>query len=127
MHNDEEFELSPEERIMLAALPREMTPSDLLEERVVRSLKNEGHFGGIAPARRPIRNAWKIAAAIALFAGGVATGGYMMSSKSPAASATAKNTTRPSSAVPAKDTSIERKRDVAPKTETLVAERELWM
>ena len=126
MHNDEEFELSPEERIMLAAMPREMTPSELLEERVVRSLKNDGHFGGVAQARRPIRNAWKIAAAVALFAGGVATGGYIMSSKSSAAT-TAAATTQPSTAAPAKDTSIERTRGVAPKTETLVAERELWM
>ena len=116
MYNDEEFELTLEERNALASLPREMDPGDLLEAKVVRALRNEGHFS--AASRRGSHNipaALKIAAAIALFAGGVATGRYVLkSSDSPdRASVSGKNTPRTVT------------RPV--QNETVVAEREMWL
>lgn len=70
--------LTPEERRALEALPREREPGRLLEERVVTALRGEGLLrsrAGAAP--RGSRNAWwsaAAAAAVALFAGGVAVG-----------------------------------------------------
>lgn len=79
MH-DEDQELSEHELAALAALPRELPPSDLLEERVVRALRSEGHLGKSHKIQNPWMNlALRIAAAAALFIGGVATGQYMMS------------------------------------------------
>src|SRR5512141_419884 len=76
----ENHELSEQERAAIAALPRELAPSDLLEERVVRALRSEGHLGRPAhPRNRWISPIVRIAAAIALFAGGVATGHYVLS------------------------------------------------
>ena len=43
MYNDEGFELTLEERNALASLPREMSVGDLLEAKVVRALRKEGH------------------------------------------------------------------------------------
>ena len=54
MYNDEEFELTLEERNALASLPREMSVGDLLEAKVVRALRNEGQFS-VASVRRPDR------------------------------------------------------------------------
>ncbi|HEX9937637.1 MAG TPA: hypothetical protein VGB15_10965 [Longimicrobium sp.] len=78
-------ELTPEERAGLAALPREREPGRLLEERTVRALRERGLLH--APAqqtdvRRRLRfpAAWisgAIAAGIALFLGGLATGQYL--------------------------------------------------
>jgi hypothetical protein len=124
MFNDEELELSTIEREALAALPREMVPGDLLEERVVRALRAEGHLGS---ARLPVRgrfgSAWKVASAVALFAGGIATGRYSRASD-----------TRQSAAAPVTSPAVEsnapaRVRDAAPRrqVETVVAEREMWL
>lgn len=83
----DEIELTPAERRALDALPREADPGQLLEERTVKALRREGLLaasgtGGASrdaydssPAGRPW---WQlvagIAAAIALFAGGVSVG-----------------------------------------------------
>ena len=84
---DDDTELTPEERELFAALPRERDPGRLLEERTVRALRERGLL--VAPAatsaarpRRVIRfaPAWlagAIAAGIALFVGGIATGQYL--------------------------------------------------
>lgn len=123
MHSEEEFELTAEERMKLAALPRETAPSDLLEERVVRALRREGHLGMMKPARsRGIGVALRIAAALALFAGGVATGRYLMMSDGPQSASRVtpiesrtRDTTPPGPSMPAIG------------TETAVAEREMWL
>jgi len=78
MYNDDQ-NLSETEAAAFAALPRELAPSDLLEERVVHALRSQGHFD----ASLKIRKRWmslslRIAAAVAVFIGGVATGQYMM-------------------------------------------------
>jgi hypothetical protein len=79
-------DLTPEERAMFAALPREREPGRLLEERTVRALRERGLLQAaaspaVARPRRVIRfPAWlagAIAAGIALFLGGLATGQYM--------------------------------------------------
>ena len=88
--HDEMDELTPEERAMFDALPREREPGRLLEERTVRALREQGLIrAGIAapaaveaPQRRAIRfpAAWisgAMAAGIALFLGGLATGQYV--------------------------------------------------
>ena len=81
MYNDDEINLTLEERNAIASLAREIAPSDLLEARVVKALKSEGHFGGArAQKRSSLVTALRIAAAIALFAGGVATGRYILKS-----------------------------------------------
>jgi len=41
----DEFELTPEEKMAFQRLPKEAGPSQLLEERVVRSLREEGILG----------------------------------------------------------------------------------
>jgi len=122
----EDQELSAEERAALAALPRELAPSDLLEERVVRALKNEGHLGAETRTRRTwYGNAMRAAAAIALFAGGVATGRFVLSQPSG-------NTTTTSAAV--KQTSVNNSpppvsngAQSVKNNETVVAEREMWL
>ncbi len=122
MTYSDNHELSEQERAALAALPRELAPSDLLEERVVRALKNEGHFGAASPAQRSWRSAaMKIAAAIALFAGGVATGHYAMSQQ-PAASAAVRQASleKPAPTVNGGAQSVKN-------NETVVAEREMWL
>lgn len=125
MYNENEVELTREEAAALAALPREIETGDLLESRVVRALRREGHFG--APSRRAGHGAsvaLKIAAAIALFAGGVATGRYVLASRAPVtASITAPvNQTREArQGEPREDT-----RAVQQK-ETVVAVREMWL
>jgi hypothetical protein len=125
MHNDDNFELSSEERAALASLPREMEPGNLLEAKVLRALREEGHFGTM-PRRsnRGVSIAWKIAAGIMLFAGGVATGKYLLASDIPAsASVTAPvNDTRgPQLGAPRYDPRPAQSR------ETVVAEREMWL
>ena len=124
MYNDETVELTPEERNALASLPREMNPGDLLEAKVVRALRNEGHFGVAVRRRNGLSLAWKIAAGLALFAGGVATGRYVLTSDVPQSA---------SISAPAsqnRDAQI-----LTPRTEprpvrhneTVVAEREMWL
>ncbi len=113
MYSENEFDLNSDERAALAALPREMEPGTLLERRVLRSLKAEGHFSSSNPGeRRALVNVLKIAAAIAIFAGGVATGHYVIERE---ARQTASDVTP--------------RNNVAPAThdETIVAEREIWL
>jgi hypothetical protein len=122
MYNDEDEVLTPEERALLTSLPREMAPSDMLEERVVRALRKEGHFGSAVPARNErLKAVLRIAAAIALFAGGVAAGRYLIAPDVPA-SASVQQPSRTRTA----DTLTPKSRP-APATETIVAEREMWM
>ena len=125
MYNDDELELTPEERAQIASLPREMEPGELLEAKVVRALRDHGHFGE-ARARRQssLSIMWRVAAAIALFAGGVATGRYMLASDVPE-----------SASISAPSSSDRNARDTTPRTETrparqnekVVAEREMWL
>jgi hypothetical protein len=76
--HDEEFEaadmwdLGPS----MDALPRELDPGDLLEERTVRALREAGLLG----RRRVIPRAWlagAVAASLALFASGLALGQWL--------------------------------------------------
>ena len=126
MYNDDN-ELTPDEIAALSALPREMQPSDLLEERVVRALKSDGHFGAIPRAKRS-GGAWialRIAAALALFAGGVATGRYLLSSDTPQSA----SIQAPATIVKERDTTVPNPetRTVNRNKETVVAEREMWL
>lgn len=122
MHDENEIELTAEERNMLSALPRQIEPGRLLEERVVRALRSEGHFGAHASKKRGLMSVLKIAAAVALFAGGVATGRYLLMPDAPqSASATRMEPIRATdSARPAMPT-------IPAGGETIVAEREIWM
>ena len=124
MYNDE-IELTSEEASALRALPREMEPGDLLETRVLRALRAEGHLGGLDHhVSRGASLGLKIAAAVTLFAGGVATGRYLLASSAPVtASMTAPVTsTRDAQRVaPRNDTRA------VQQNETVVAEREMWL
>jgi hypothetical protein len=71
-------ELSPAEQAAFAALPREADGGRLMEERAVRALRERGLLQ--PPRRLPFRGAWMAAgtaAAVALFACGIATGQWM--------------------------------------------------
>ena len=84
----ESLELTSSELAALAALPRERDPGQLLEERTVRALREEGLIAslagssgravpatGVGSRHRPWwRSAAAIAAGIALFAGGLSLG-----------------------------------------------------
>ncbi|MEO5589822.1 MAG: hypothetical protein ABIS03_09565 [Gemmatimonadaceae bacterium] len=114
MHNEETIELTDREMELLAALPREMETGDLFEARVVNALRDRGHLGsGPTRSSRSVSTILKIAAAVALFAGGVATGRYVTTADTPQTASTAARstsaTTHPST------------------QETIVAERELWL
>src|SRR5690349_21240103 len=84
-HEMDDNELTPAERELFAALPREREPGRLLEERTVRALREQGLLKAPvqqADTRRRLRfpAAWisgAIAAGIALFLGGLATGQYL--------------------------------------------------
>jgi len=125
MYNDENFELTRDEIAALSALPRELQPSDILETRVLRALRDQGHFGSVSRGeRRTLALAWKIAAAITLFAGGVATGRYALAASAPASASTTAPVTDTRDAqksVPRNDI-----RTVQQK-ETVVAIREMWL
>ena len=72
-------DLTPEERSLFAALPREREPGRLLEERTVRALRERGALELPAPRRR-FPAAWiggAVAASMALFTSGVAMGQWM--------------------------------------------------
>jgi len=82
MNEHDEEALPPEIQAGLAALPREQHPGEMLEERTVRALRERGLIQ--APAAggrvRRIPVAWlggAVAAGIALFASGLATGQWM--------------------------------------------------
>ena len=124
MYNENEIELSESERNLLAGLSREMAPGDLLEEKTVRALRNAGHFGS-ARKQLPSRLSLvlRIAAALALFAGGVATGRYVIAGETHESASTASPATE-----------IKQTQTAAPQVsprqspqETVVAEREMWM
>ncbi|MGH9420731.1 MAG: hypothetical protein ACRD3J_12210 [Thermoanaerobaculia bacterium] len=124
MYNDDQ-DLSETEVAALAALPRELAPSDLLEERVVHALRSEGHFG----ASRKINRTWmnmslRIAAAAALFIGGVATGEYMMTR---AATQTADAAALIRQANALSSTPAAQPAQTAKTSEKIVAEREMWL
>lgn len=126
MHNHDEIELTAEERMLLATLPREKQPSDLLEERVVRSLRKDGHLG--VQARRGLPVVWRIAAALALFTGGVATGRYLMMPDAPqSASVGAQATPAAPATVRQNDTTPLNSGSITVKNESVVAVRELWL
>ncbi len=121
MHNENDYELTADEQAMFSSLRRELKPSDLLEERVVRALRSEGQFG--AP-RRPaprLGQLIRMAAAIALFAGGVATGRYVMTPDTPQTAATA----QPAPMV--RETNRAREIPIPASGERIVAETELWL
>jgi len=90
----DENELTPEERMAFQRLPRAAKPSDLLEERVVRSLKEEGILGvnegeawsvgrgsGVPVRTRVWFRPWMAGAAVAaslvLFASGIFLGQWL--------------------------------------------------
>jgi hypothetical protein len=82
MIGHDEDELPPELGRRLADLPREMDPGRLLEERTVRALRERGMIQAQAAGGRVRRipAAWlggAVAAGIALFAGGLATGQWI--------------------------------------------------
>jgi hypothetical protein len=76
-------DLTPDEHALFAALPREREPGRLLEERTVRALRERGVLHAPTGEARPrlrFPAAWisgAIAAGIALFIGGLATGQYL--------------------------------------------------
>jgi len=75
-------ELTPDERALFAALPRERDSGHLLEERTVRALRERGVLHAPGKPRRVIRfhPGWltgAIAAGLALFLGGLTTGQYL--------------------------------------------------
>jgi hypothetical protein len=77
MERDQPTEPTPSERAQLDALPRERLPGRLLEERTVRALRARGL---LRPPR--FRASWvaaAIAASVALFAGGFASGQWVNS------------------------------------------------
>ncbi|MEO7367028.1 MAG: hypothetical protein ABIZ36_03665 [Gemmatimonadaceae bacterium] len=122
MYNDQN-DLNEPERAAIAALPRELAPSDLLEERVVRALKQQGHFGTTGRANRSWpRMALRAAAAALLFAGGVATGKFMLTQTPSAASASIKQ-----ASVATPPQKIDNGAQQVKSKETVVAEREMWL
>src|SRR5690242_9263656 len=80
MHDRSDEDLSVTEREAYASLPREVMPSRLLEERVVSALRAKGYLG----ERHPRHTSWggmritaAAAAAVALFASGLAVGQWL--------------------------------------------------
>jgi len=125
MYSDDNLELTRDEQAALAALPRELDPGDLLEAKVMRALREAGHFDtAAARPKRQLSLALKIAAAITLFVGGVATGKYLLASDArESASATAPLTeTRDATKTAPRNDSRP-----APQKETVVAVREMWL
>jgi hypothetical protein len=80
MHDRDDEDLSTAEREAFEALPREAMPGRLLEERVVSELRARGHLGA-RHARHVGRGRLRIgaaaAAAVALFASGLALGQWL--------------------------------------------------
>lgn len=82
MDERERVELTPDEQAALHALPREAMPSRILEERVVHALRERGLLGHVVRPRWP--RSWiavAAAAAVALFASGLATGQWLGSKR----------------------------------------------
>jgi hypothetical protein len=80
MHDRSDEDLSATEREAFAALPREVMPGRLLEERVVSELRAQGYLG-VRHARHAgwgrLRIAAAAAAAVAMFASGLAVGQWL--------------------------------------------------
>jgi len=113
-----------QDRATIAALPRELAPSDLLEERVVRVLRQQGHFGTTMNASRAWpRMALRAAAAVLLFAGGVATGKYLLTQTPVAAPAAIKQ----ASVQQTPPQKIDNGAHQVKSHETVVASREMWL
>ena len=124
MFNENEIDLTNDERIALAGLSREAPVGDLLEERTVRALRAAGHFGSMPGKSSSLSLVLRIAAAIALFAGGVATGRYLIAGETPERASTAS----PQSTITEPTTTAPRiESHPASGRETIVAEREMWM
>ncbi len=124
MHNEDQ-ELREHELAALAALPRELQPGDLLEERVVRALRSAGHLGDARRVKQPwMQVSLRIAAAAALFIGGVATGQYMMTRSDTNALDNAA-TIRAANELPTGSTMQHMK--AVKSDEKVVAEREMWL
>jgi len=89
MFDDPRDELSPAEREAFDALPREQRPPPALEERTVALLRAHGHLAtpiAEAPSRRRMGGGMRwsapwvagaVAAALAVFASGMAVGQYL--------------------------------------------------
>ena len=84
MHDRDDHELTAAERERFEALPREAMPSRLLEERIVSELHARGLLGTHHVRRPAWRTMWgpfpiaaAAAAAIALFASGLAVGQWL--------------------------------------------------
>jgi hypothetical protein len=79
----DENELTPEERMAFQRLPVEAEPSEILEERVVQTLREEGLLTGpvMAPGSarwlRPSLLAGALAASLALFCSGLVLGQWL--------------------------------------------------
>jgi hypothetical protein len=80
MENRDQNDLTPAERAAFDRLPRRRMPSQLLEERTVRALKQRGLVRSV-PTRvglvRPWIAAAAVAAAVALFASGITVGQFL--------------------------------------------------
>jgi hypothetical protein len=124
MYHEEEVELTLEERNALASLPRAIAPSDMLEARVVRALKEDGQFGSAARRRGSIPLMLRIAAGIALFAGGVATGRYALSDETSQRAAVTQPAAEVRDAAPSSQQTV---KNSLKRSETVVAEREMWL
>lgn len=117
MFNDEELDLTENERAAFAALPRERAPGDLLEERVVRQLRSNGYFSSTHARSRIAGWALRAAAAVLLFGAGALTE-RALSNRGDTASTTAITPTR---AVETKPAPVQR-------TEaTKIAQLEQWI
>lgn len=116
-------DLNEQELAALAALPREMAPSAQLEQRVFRELRKEGHFGGRRNARFSMDVMFRVAAAIALFAGGVATGRYMITQSRLETASAQETIRRANESVESPSGQTQQVKNA----ETVVAEREMWL
>jgi hypothetical protein len=85
-----DFELTPEERAALHALPRERMPARHVVENTVRRLRQQG----LLRAPRPVVPVWwrfaAALAAVALFGGGIAVG-QRLDANTPVAEVTSRN------------------------------------
>ncbi|MDH4044463.1 MAG: hypothetical protein OEW06_08400 [Gemmatimonadota bacterium] len=79
MNDDQEFELTPDERAAFARLPREQAPGRMLEERTVHALRAQGLLGRGRQTSPPVWRTWPTAAAaaVALFVSGIAVGQWI--------------------------------------------------
>lgn len=79
MNDDQNVELTPDERAAFARLPREQAPGRMLEERTVHALRERGLLGERDRARPPAWRSWPTAAAaaVALFVSGIAVGQWI--------------------------------------------------